>query len=236
MERRKNDSQRWVRASLTVEAALVIPFCLLCLLSFSVLFQMLQKQQAVQLELFKAVQSYAALGTKASTVRSLLQEQIVLRWEDDTSRRVVSAEYSMNIPFIGSRFTGMRRYQQMVFDDYSGVSMAGGEGMEFVYITPRGTVYHVSRECTYLRNLIQEIGVAQVDRYRNSTGAKYYPCEGCCHAVRPEEKRNVYITRYGTRYHSTLQCPKWKRTIRKVRKEQTGTMPACSKCGVEVDE
>ena len=50
---------------------------------------------------------------------------------------------------------------------------------ERVYITAQGTVYHKSRQCTYLNPSIRQITQEQLDTARNCSGGKYYLCERC---------------------------------------------------------
>lgn len=96
-----------------------------------------------------------------------------------------------------------------------------------VYITETGTVYHLNRECTYLNPAIEAVSAGAVRHKRNDSGEKYAPC-GLCGAF-PEGE--VYITRYGSSYHSRLNCPGLKRTIYTVPLSEVGGRGRCSKCG-----
>lgn len=105
------------------------------------------------------------------------------------------------------------------------------EEKEIVYIAETGKVYHRIRECTYLNPSIKEITFSDLDNIRNSGGGKYTFCESCC------KKNNVYqyiyITNWGTSYHSRIDCSGLKRTVRKetlIEAEEQGYY-ACSKCG-----
>ncbi len=96
-----------------------------------------------------------------------------------------------------------------------------------VYITETGTVYHLNRNCTYLNPSVEAVSAGVVRERRNSSGAKYAPC-GLCGAFSEGE---VYITYYGSSYHSRLNCPGLKRTIYTVPLSEVGGRGRCSKCG-----
>ena len=101
---------------------------------------------------------------------------------------------------------------------------------EYVYLTETGTVYHVDRNCTYLRPRVQRTDAAAVDQLRNHSGGKYYPCENC----RPAKVGVLFVTPDGNRYHDSTECSGLKRTVREVPRAQVeGRMPPCSKCGGE---
>lgn len=98
---------------------------------------------------------------------------------------------------------------------------------EMVYVTETGTVYHGSRDCSYLRQVLRGIETGKLKTARNSGGGKYYPCEVC----RPKGEGIVYITEYGNRFHKDESCSALKRTVREVpRKMAEGCMPGCSRC------
>lgn len=98
-----------------------------------------------------------------------------------------------------------------------------------VYIAETGTVYHESKDCTYLKLSITKITGNRLDNQRNSSGAKYYACEIC----KPEHKQQeyYYITKQGNRYHSNTYCSGLKRTINVIKRSEVGNRRACTRCG-----
>lgn len=96
-----------------------------------------------------------------------------------------------------------------------------------VFITETGTVYHLHRDCTYLNPAVEAVSAGAVKNRRNDSGARYSAC-GLCGSF-PEAE--VYLTRYGSSYHSRLNCPGLKRTIYTVPLSQVGGRGRCSKCG-----
>lgn len=103
------------------------------------------------------------------------------------------------------------------------------EEEDIVFITETGTVYHLKRDCTYLKLKISNtVGIP--DSQRNSNGAKYYSCERC---ITGEEDISgiFYITTEGTRYHSSVNCSSLKRTIIEVHLSEVNGRNLCKRCG-----
>ena len=102
------------------------------------------------------------------------------------------------------------------------------EDEEIVYITPTGTVYHRSRDCTYLNPSVRSISAGELDSVRNESGGKYYPCEAC----RPSRSGMVLITSDGNRFHNSMSCRSLKRTVIEVTLSAVeDTHRPCSRCG-----
>lgn len=101
------------------------------------------------------------------------------------------------------------------------------EDGETVYITETGSVYHRDENCTHIRRSISSGKVAELEKRRNGSGGKYYPCS--CYLAHPSAL--VYYTTYGDRYHSTLSCSRLKRTVRKVKLSEAEHLRPCTKCG-----
>jgi hypothetical protein len=182
----------------------------------------------------RAVQTYGGTGSTIASMDLLWNSQVLLRWEDTADGKLCYVESTESIPFLGSRFLKLHRYQQMVASDYSGISMVSddsGEGI--VYVAANGKVYHLDRECTYLRTRIQTVTVKEAQEKRNQSGGIYYPCESCCKSQKQGENATVYIASYGDRYHNSQKCSKLKRTVRAVHKSEVENLPLCSKCGGE---
>lgn len=97
-----------------------------------------------------------------------------------------------------------------------------------VYITENGMVYHRDYHCTYLDLSIRVVSGKEVEELRNKSDGKYYPCEHCGGKGPVGE---VYITDYGDRYHSSVNCSGLKRTIYAVPLSEAVGKGACSKCG-----
>lgn len=100
----------------------------------------------------------------------------------------------------------------------------GGE--KEVYVTKYGKVYHTDLKCSYLKPEIERVSKKSIGIQRNESGARY----SCCKACFSTEKDIVYITKWGTSYHSSPSCRGLKRII-ETKKLQEGVDCPCSKCG-----
>ena len=104
------------------------------------------------------------------------------------------------------------------------------EEEQIVYVTEQGTVYHISRDCSHLRLSTRMVNIEELSNIRSSDGSVYYPCERCGSQLAGVM---VYITEDGNRYHSSLDCPGLKRTIREIGLSQAGNRNRCKTCGGE---
>lgn len=107
----------------------------------------------------------------------------------------------------------------------SGTANDAGERM--VYITETGTVFHLTKTCTYLDLSIRPVASGELDICRNQSGGIYNKCELCG----DEEAEICFITDYGECYHTSLICSGLKRTITQIPISQAGERHACSRCG-----
>lgn len=96
-----------------------------------------------------------------------------------------------------------------------------------VYITPNGSVYHTNRNCSYLILSIHEIPASQLENERNESGGKYYACEKCGDK---SVAGKYYITDYGDRYHTTVNCSSLMRNVMAVKLSTVSDREQCSKC------
>lgn len=104
---------------------------------------------------------------------------------------------------------------------------ANDSGERMVYITETGTVFHLTKTCTYLDLSIRPVANGELDLYRNQSGGIYTACELCGDG----EAEIYFITDYGECYHTSLTCSGLKRTITEVPISQVGDKSACSRCG-----
>ncbi len=129
--------------------------------------------------------------------------------------------FSMQSRFYGHAWTGYARSEE-------DTETASDENEETVYITPSGSVYHRSRDCTYLKPQVRPVSAAQVTSERSRDGSKYYACEEC----RPSRTGMLYVTAEGNRFHGSPSCSSLRREVREVPLSSVRDhMRACSKCG-----
>lgn len=149
----------------------------------------------------------------------------------------VIARYAIQLPIPFLRSQTMEVVQRVRTRAFVGLTcMNECEDNEveegYVYITPTGGVYHTRADCTYLEMDIISVGHEELFLRRNQSGAKYYPCESCIGQGHTSQSI-VYITTYGTRYHTDRSCKKIHREVRKVKLSQVGSKRPCSKCARE---
>ncbi len=100
---------------------------------------------------------------------------------------------------------------------------------EMVYITDWESVYHTSPSCTHLDLSVAQVSLEQAQTGRNQQGERFHPCENCI--GHGEAHNRVYITQNGTAYHNDVHCGGITRTVRMVKKSETGAFHACERCG-----
>lgn len=259
-----------LRASMTVEAAFVLPFFLFAFLNIISILEIYRLQSGMSAAMHRTVKEMAVCAYEYKTlsngdVGKAESLGLTYVWAANRVKKILGSEYLENSPIKGGAaqigwyqssilekddcidliatytvkppaavvgFGTLPMYNRVLARAWTGYdnaaeALGNAAGEELVYITPDGAVYHRSRACPYLKLSIVPVDVAVLENERNEGGAKYYPCEECKGIFRSI----VYITDYGTRYHSSLTCSKLKRTILTVPISQVGERGACSKCG-----
>ncbi len=98
-----------------------------------------------------------------------------------------------------------------------------------VYITENGSVYHLTKDCSYLDLTIIETSSDEVSSLTNQYGKSYTPCEVCMKGK--SNNSLLFVTASGSKYHSSLTCSGLKRTIIAISIKDVGDKKACSRCG-----
>ena len=286
-------SPRWkkIKASMTIEAAIVLPLFLFFVIAFSYFLIILSLQADIQLRMEEASRQIGTLayfaihseGTLTNTdvedvseedggsagilsvgINPLSIKALILK--DGLTDKVnhsrikggtsgvyvyhssydmksgildIVLNYTYDIPFLPDSIGDIRFVQRSRSHVWTGkelkdTSHNGGESEgegRTVYVTPYGTVYHLSTECHYLDLSVHEVSAAEVEDIRNKDGGKYYMCSDCC--KKGHSYDSVYVTDYGTNWHSDLHCTGLKRTVEEIDISEVGNMHACPKCGGE---
>ena len=261
--KRKNDKDPALSASLTIEAALALPIFMLFTTAVLYLLVIVSLQADIRLAMEEAArslgkQAYLTSATDTDAGINYLTIRAAVLTDDlkdrlDSSRIEngtdgfstslsdydaesgildIVATYTYEVPFLPGNTGSLKFIQRMrshvwIGEDISGTEGSATEG-RIVYITPTGTVYHTTTSCPYLDLSVSRISFSAVALARNKSGSKYTACTSCC---KKSTYENVYITDYGTNYHSTLSCSKLKRTVLAVDISEVEGRSACSKCG-----
>ncbi|MCR5526291.1 MAG: pilus assembly protein [Lachnospiraceae bacterium] len=205
---------------MTVEAAIVLPLFLMCMLTLLYVTEVMRQSGEKQQRLMNAA---VLASTAAYSIEDRLNKNQVIDlfeiWKSD-------------IPFAPKGVPDLKiidRARVKAFTGYD--NTRGGRGSaeddEIVYITPFGEVYHTHRNCRHLKLNIMEISRSEISSKRNNGGGKYYPCEFC--GSRGGNK--TFITDDGDRWHTTKECPGLKRGIREVPLSEVEGMRKCADCG-----
>ena len=208
------------KASLTVEAALVLPlffFGAITLLSFMDIYK-------IQTEhLTKLCQNAKEAGMYAYGVGGSTTDNIIL--PDVYSYQPVGG--LIPLPKIWFHNTvKVHAWTGTEFPDNGGEQ---GEIEQMVYVTASGSVYHKNPGCSYLNVSLKQIPGSSVRSASNQYGEHYSACETCSRGQNPAGV--VYVTEQGNRYHNLESCSGLKRSVRLVKASSVSGMSACSRCG-----
>lgn len=199
------------KGSLTVEAALVLPFFLLILLAFFSFSGRYAQALKLQTEAAAEARTVGVLQGAAGFKNS---GRIVIR-------KSAEAENLFEIPFIMEK----RVSERAVCRAWVGFRGLGEEESK-VYITPEGNVYHLYADCTHLDLSIRQVPFQYAVKAENEYGERYRECEIC------QEKFSglVYITDEGNCYHSEKTCGGLKRTVLCVPISEVFGRSCCQRC------
>lgn len=147
--------------------------------------------------------------------------------EEDIVDLVITYEMEPLCNFGGwSDFLLVNRCRMKAWTGYEcGETSDNSERM--VYVTETGSVYHLSRSCTYLSLSIVAVKYEDLENYANADGSSYRFCALCDY----EPGATVFITSFGDCYHASLTCSGLRRTISVIPISQVGERGACSRCG-----
>ena len=242
--------------SLTVEAAIAVPFflfaalCLIYLLEIHAIKTTIRmsahaaaKQTAEQMAIAPDAGAWMfqsklikAAG-KERLDRSMIQggSAGVICGKTHVNRKnqvEVEVDYSLKIPFPGFSQISIPCKEIFLVKGWTGYenerNTQDPDGEKIVYITDTASVYHMKYNCTYLKLSIHYIAAKDLTGVRNDSGGKYRACEKCI--AFSSAVGGYYITEYGEKYHSSLSCSGLKRTIYAVPLEEVKGKGGCSKC------
>jgi hypothetical protein len=95
------------------------------------------------------------------------------------------------------------------------------------YVAENGTVWHKTKDCTYLSLSVRSASYPEKTFLRNKNGQIYIPCELCTNATTPSI---IYLTDYGNKFHYVRNCPGLKRTVYSIPLSEAYQYRPCSRC------
>lgn len=243
------------KGSITLEASLVVPIFFFAMLCMVGMLEIMSIQTTMRNALYSVGREIAQQAYSSPMISTYGIEQHVIKnigtekldnsmivggaggidcgnSTSDWSTAVIdlSVQYDLEIPILMFRIPAISCEETLRVKGWTGYA-AGADGEEtdaVVYVTDYGLVYHKRMNCTYLELSIQAISFSEIENLRSDSGAKYYPCESCGRDA--VSNGRVYITDYGTRYHTSLECSKVKRNIYAVPIDEVYGLGGCSKC------
>lgn len=105
------------------------------------------------------------------------------------------------------------------------------EDRTIVYVGRDSTRYHLSRDCHYISNQINEVPVDQVGGYTNNAGKHYKFCSVCQRSPGSGEGGSAYILPGGEYYHTRADCSSLSYYVREVPLSEVKGLGPCSYCG-----
>ncbi len=242
------------KASLTVEAAVVMPLMASLFVTILFFFRIIQVQAVVEEALLYAGRKTAVessvvkeeiilyASAKAFLLYALKDEPVVEQYVEQGSLGVIllgsdfgdenivlRAHYQVKLPVSLFGIDSVWLWNRSSFRKWGGGSSEEEENSgEYVYVTQTGEVYHKTNSCQAIRISVKKAKVGEIDDLRGLNGQKYYSCSRC--AEENTGLSTVYYTDYGTLYHGSLNCSYIKRTVEKVLLSEVGERRPCSYC------
>ncbi len=242
------------RASFTLEAAVIIPLTTAFFVFLLFFFRVLQIQTAVQSALAyagrkTAVSAGLGMGEAADFItaevlfqKELQENGLVLKYVQGGAHGIslmksdfsgteieLCADYKIVFPLSFFDITEIHIEQSVNCRKWIGRSGGDSQDLEnYVYISPNGSVYHKSRECSYVRPSIKTAFPLEIEELRNENGEKYRKCNWC--ADKNSGLNIFYITDFGNRFHTDISCSGLKRTIIRIPVSEKGSRRGCKKC------
>lgn len=237
------------RASLTIEAAVIIPLFIWALCTLLGVLDCYRIQSLVKTSIH---QSAMELGMYAyDTERENegihiinsayciayaqahlpeLEDNVTVsmgksHYRDNTVTLVATIEYKFSIslfPLPVLKFINVSEVDSWVGESRENVK-SSNTVYEMVYITESGSVYHTSASCSHIDIKVYETKKKQISK-------KYDACQKCCKKQVIENRDSVYYTKTGECYHITKNCSSLKRLVRMVDIEQVGNLSMCKRC------
>lgn len=243
----------WGKASLTVEAAAVLPLFFLTLLMLVGMLDIFRAQAQVTVSLDSSIRELgmyaysvgeqegvkagitaAACGAYARSQLKLPENCRNLRvvensWDGRYIRLCIRYEYRLPIAFFPVSEISLENCAQV----HAWVGYQGEErqepleeqGEEMVFVTRNGSVYHTHGDCTYLQLIIYQATGEEARIRKNEQGMRYHACEKCGGVG-----ETVYLSPQGEAYHSSRECSGLTRHVEMLQRSACSGLTLCSRC------
>ena len=215
-----------LKASMTVEAALVLPLFLFVSLALWTPVRMLDTQRQMQTALER--------NCEELSLYAYLSEE---SWETEDVE--LATTYREKIPFFPgvlpalSLETASKRRKWIGYPGKWTGEQDGDfeedDGEVMVYVGKEMGRYHPDRNCHYISNTYEAVSLEDAMGMRDADGHRFTACESCASQIRDDG--TVYVTPAGRHYHGSVDCSAMISYVRKVPLSEVEHLGACSYCG-----
>lgn len=245
------------KASLTLEASVVLTLFLLTVISIVYFLVILIMQANIQIRMEESARKIAKTeyvtngftGYSYLTLRNDLMTEEFVRYIDegniiggiqgmnisrssfinDEGLVDIVLSYYVKVPFIPDKLIILPFTQRCRFKVWIGDEINENAGeKQIVYVTLTGTVYHTNRNCTHLNLSIRKCNQEELKNQRNENGGIYEQCLLC--KKEAGNSGTVYITDNGDKWHTILTCSGLKRTVMEIDIAEVGSRELCQRC------
>ena len=219
-------SKTRLKASMTVEAALVLPLFVFVVMALWTPVRMLDTQRQKQTSLERNCEELSLYAYLDKDSWDLEDVELV------TVYREKVPFFPGTLPAISLETASKRRkwigYPGKLTGK-SGDDPNGEEGEVMVYVGKEMGRYHPDRNCHYISNTYEAVSVEEAMGMRDADGHRFTACGSCASQI--QEHGTVYVTPAGRHYHGSLECSAMMSYVRKVPLLEVEHLGACSYCG-----
>lgn len=240
-----------VKAGMTLEAALVIPFFLFAMINVISVMDIMRIKSCVDMAVAEsgneiAIECYGEyLNDLISSIyiKGKVNQFLKENLSDSDYERVKGSIVVTKVSIMDEKLSFRVSYKikplvdmtglitVKLYADYYGHSWLGyieqGEIEQMVFLSNTASVYHVDKQCKYLNVTIMKVPYESLGVYRNNSRKKYKQCN-FCNVKKVEEY--VFITPEGDGYHTTKNCIGLTRSIYTVPISQVEGKRQCVGC------
>ena len=214
-------------ASMTVEAAMVLPLFVFLALALLMPVRALDTERKMRTVLEKQ-------GEEASLYRYMEDAE-----EEIDENIVLKIAYQKSVPFFSSAVGGIKtdiwvkRRSWIGMDgklkEKAGSSEDAEGSEEMVYVGKNMGRYHRDRNCHYISNAYQVVSVEEAKAMRDAEERQFQACSICGGMI--GKSGTVYVTPGGRHYHGSSDCIAMVSYVRRVPLSEVVYLGACSYCG-----
>ena len=239
-----------IGASLTVEAAFVVPMFLLALCTMVGILDCYRIQSVVKTSIYQSAMElgmYAyhtdeeseGIGVINSALCTAYAQDRLPEFEEHVSVSMVGSYYKDNIitliatikydfpiqlfPLPVFKMINISEVYSWVGQSNESTDMESSVTYQMVYVTENRSVYHTSATCSHIDIKIYETP-------KKNVKDKYEPCQKCSKGQSIEATKVVYYTKTGECYHVEKECSSLRRIVRMVEFLQVKNLPICERC------